>query len=56
LFTENIASVPEKIESVIDADVIDGLEKLYHPRHHYESGRVGKKSNYLIEIGGRELR
>ena len=35
MFTENTASVPEKCDSVIDAEIIDDLAKLYHPRHHH---------------------
>jgi len=48
-------SVPEKSDSGIDAEIIDDLENLYHPRHHYGCGRA-KAPYCLIEIGGRQLR
>ena len=55
MFTETTASVPEKSDSGIDAEIIDDLENLYHPRHHY--GCDGAKTPYcLIKIGGRQLR
>ena len=54
MFTENTALVPEKSDSGIDAENIDDLAKLYHPRHHYGCG--GAKTPYcLIKIGGRQL-
>jgi len=53
--THHITLVPEKSDSGIDAEIIDDLANLYHPRHHYGCG--GAKTPYcLIKIGGRQLR
>ena len=39
MFIENTASVPEKNDSSIDAEIINDLAKLSHSRHsHYECG------------------